>query len=67
YISIDTEGSELDILQAVDFDRWTFGAMTVEHNFQPQREPIQALLTEKGYVRVMEECSMFDDWYVPAP
>ncbi|MFC3616395.1 FkbM family methyltransferase [Lutimaribacter marinistellae] len=67
YISIDTEGSELDILTAVDFDKWSFGAMTIEHNFQPQRQPIHALLTEKGYVRVLEDCSQFDDWYVPAP
>lgn len=66
YLSIDTEGSEFDILQAVDFDRWSFGVLTVEHNYEAQREDIHALLTEKGYTRVLEPISRFDDWYVNA-
>lgn len=64
YISIDTEGSEFDILDAFDFDRRSFRVMTVEHNFAPQREDIHRLLTEKGYCRVLEQVSRFDDWYV---
>ena len=64
FISIDTEGSEFDILNAVDFDRWKFRVMTVEHNYEPQREKVQALLTSKGYRRVFEEVSRFDDWYL---
>ncbi|TMV13765.1 FkbM family methyltransferase [Arenibacterium halophilum] len=64
FISIDTEGSEFDILNALDFDRWSFHAMTVEHNYEPQREDVHALLTSKGYRRVFETASRFDDWYV---
>ncbi|MDX2485149.1 MAG: FkbM family methyltransferase [Pseudodonghicola sp.] len=64
YLSVDTEGSEFDILNAVDFDRWSFRVMTVEHNHAPQRADIHALLTGKGYRRVLEEVSRFDDWYV---
>jgi len=64
YISIDTEGSEFDILNAVDFDRWSFRVMTVEHNHEPQREDVFRLLTDKGYTRVREGVSRFDDWYV---
>lgn len=64
YVSIDTEGSEFDILNAVDFDRWSFRVMTVEHNFAPQRADIHKLLTSKGYVRVLEDISRFDDWYI---
>ncbi|ASM72471.1 methyltransferase FkbM domain protein [Pseudosulfitobacter pseudonitzschiae] len=64
YMSVDTEGSEFDILNAVDFDRWSFRIMTVEHNYAPQRENIYNLLTSKGYVRVLEDVSRFDDWYV---
>lgn len=52
---IDTEGSEFDILKAVDFDRWSFRVMTVEHNFTTQRDDIYGLLTSKGYVRVLED------------
>ncbi|MHA6262020.1 FkbM family methyltransferase [Arenibacterium sp. CAU 1754] len=66
YISIDTEGSEFDILNALDFDKWSFRVMTVEHNYEPQREDILELLTSKGYTRVHPEVSRFDDWYVKA-
>ena len=66
YASIDTEGSEFDILNALDFDRWSFRVMTIEHNFAPQREDIHRLLSEKGYTRVLEPISRFDDWYVKA-
>ena len=66
YISIDTEGSEFDILDAFDFDRWSFRVMTVEHNHEPQRQDVFNLLTGKGYSRVREAVSRFDDWYVRA-
>ena len=64
YISIDTEGSELNILNSLDFDRWSFRTLTVEHNFAAQRANIHQLLTSKGYARVNTEISRFDDWYV---
>ena len=64
FASIDTEGSEFDILNAFDFDRWSFQVMAIEHNHAPQREDIFALLSSKGYRRVLEEISRFDDWYV---
>ncbi|MCR9126412.1 MAG: FkbM family methyltransferase [Rhodobacteraceae bacterium] len=64
YASIDTEGSELDILGAFDFNRRAFRVMTIEHNFAPQREGIHSLLSSHGYTRVLEDVSRFDDWYV---
>jgi len=64
YLSIDTEGSEYEILSRFDFDRYQFRVITCEHNFAPQREKIFSLLTEKGYVRKLERLSDFDDWYV---
>lgn len=66
FASIDTEGSEFDILEAFDFDRWSFNVMAIEHNHASQRKDIHALLTSKGYSRVLEEISRFDDWYVRA-
>ncbi|MDE4173691.1 FkbM family methyltransferase [Phaeobacter sp. PT47_59] len=66
YLSVDTEGSELEILSAFDFSRWSFGCITVEHNYQPNREGLYKLLTSNGYTRVMENISRFDDWYVKA-
>ena len=66
YLSIDTEGSELQILQHLDFDRYRFNIITCEHNFTPAREQIHALLTQRGYVRKYKEVSKVDDWYVSA-
>lgn len=65
YLSIDTEGSELTILEAFDFSRHDVGIITVEHNFvEPDRGRIHRLLTARGFVRVFEPFSKFDDWYV---
>jgi len=64
FLSIDTEGSEHAILQAHDFDRYLFGAICVEHNYSNQRALLLKLLTERGYMRVLQEFSGHDDWYV---
>jgi FkbM family methyltransferase len=67
YLSIDTEGSELEILMSHDFNRYRFRTITCEHCFLPAREKILDLLTGKGYTRVLTDLSNFDDWYVDAP
>jgi FkbM family methyltransferase len=65
YLSIDTEGSELEILQAFDFTDYDIKIMTVEHNFvEPNRQEVFKLLSGKGFVRLFEAQSKFDDWYV---
>lgn len=64
YLSIDTEGSEFQILKSVDFNHWTFKVITVEHNYMPQRDLILKLLTQNGYKRVLERVSLMDDWYI---
>jgi FkbM family methyltransferase len=66
YLSLDTEGSEYEILAAVDFGRHAFRCITCEHNFGPQREAIHELLTANGYERKFEAISRFDDWYLRA-
>jgi FkbM family methyltransferase len=64
YLSIDTEGSEFDILENFDFREFQFSVITCEHNFTPMREKIFSLLTSNGYERKYETFSQFDDWYV---
>jgi len=64
YLSIDTEGSELDILQALDFGTWEIRLLTVEHNHTPKRQEIHDFLASKGYRRKFETLSNVDDWYV---
>ena len=64
YLSIDTEGSEYEILKNFNFDKYKFNVITVEHNYSKNREKIFSLLTKNGYCRKFEELSQFDDWYV---
>jgi FkbM family methyltransferase len=64
YLSIDTEGSEYEILKSFNFSEYSIGIITVEHNYTPQREMIFELLTSQGYKKKYENISNFDDWYV---
>ena len=64
YISIDTEGSELEILSSFNFEKYKFQIITCEHNFNSNREEIFKLLSQKGYVRKYTDVSKVDDWYV---
>jgi FkbM family methyltransferase len=65
YLSIDTEGSELEILSAFDFSAFKIALLTVEHNFvNDQRDGLKTLLERNGFVRVFEEISRWDDWYL---
>jgi FkbM family methyltransferase len=63
YLSVDTEGSEYDILSALDFDRYAIKLISVEQSPKTERE-IQRLLERKGYVRVFRHFSQWDAWYV---
>jgi len=64
YLSVDTEGSELDILSAFDFNEYRFNCITIEHNFTENREKLKFLLAQNGYKRVFEHLSKWDDWYI---
>lgn len=65
YLSVDTEGSELDILSAFDFSRYRIRIVSVEHNYMDAtREGIRQVLEAYGYRREFEQFSNWDDWYV---
>ena len=64
YMSVDTEGSEMEILEAFDFGRWDIRAISVEHNGTAAREGLFDLLCRAGYRRQWPEMSLFDDWYI---
>lgn len=64
FLSIDTEGSEFDILKSFDFERYSFRVVACEHNHTPMRESVYNLLSQHGYRRVLESVSDFDDWYI---
>jgi FkbM family methyltransferase len=65
YMSIDTEGSEFEILKNFNFDRYKIKFISIEHNFVEQsRNDIQNLLEKNNYQRILTKWSQFDDWYV---
>jgi hypothetical protein len=63
YLSLDTEGGEYEILKSVNWEKYSFSAITVEHNWGIKRQPIYDFLTEKGYERYNTDLSQWDDWY----
>lgn len=67
YLSIDTEGSEYEILKNFDFEKYHIKVITCEHNYTATRQSVKSLLEKNGYTRKYEDCSLFDDWYVKLP
>mgnify|MGYP006100437699 CR=1 FL=1 len=64
YISIDTEGSEYEILKVFDFKRFRPIVFTIEHNFTELQLKIDALMKANDYVRVFKKITGFDGWYI---
>ena len=65
YLSIDTEGTEFEIIQDFDFNKYKFNVISIEHNFNTlDRNKQFELLTSRGYKRVLESISKWDDWYI---
>ncbi len=50
FVSIDTEGNELEILKAIDFDSIYIKALTVENNYQSN--DFEAFLSSKGFEKI---------------
>lgn len=62
YLSLDTEGSEFEILKTFDFNKYKFGLIHVEHNYvEPRRTEIRNLLLKNNYIYICE--NKFDDCY----
>ncbi len=61
YMSVDTEGSEAEILSGVDFDTCRFALLTVEHGgIEQSRKDVWKVLETKGYIR---HRVWFEDWF----
>ena len=64
YISVDTEGSEYEILESFDFEKYKPIFFTVEHNFTANQKKIDELMSANNYVRIFRKITAFDAWYV---
>jgi FkbM family methyltransferase len=62
YASIDTEGSEVEVLRSIDFAFWRIALLTVEHaGNEDKRKEIWDILQPHGYIRYRV---WFEDWFV---
>ena len=62
FLSIDTEGSEYEILKNFDFYSWEIVFICVElsHN----SDLIVEIMTSNGYLRILSDYSRWDGWFV---
>ena len=66
FLSLDTEGSELKILEGIDFQRRSFDFLCVEHGGDVTRQrALLGFMAAKGYVSVLADQSEIDFWFVP--
>jgi len=53
YLSIDTEGSELDIISGIDFKKYEIRCISVEHNYESKKlDKIREILINNNYVEI---------------
>jgi FkbM family methyltransferase len=64
FLSVDTEGSELEVLLGFPFELSKPKFICVEHNFnQEKRMKVREYLAKFGYRNFMETESYVDDWF----
>lgn len=64
YMSVDTEGSEYEILSNFNFQKYHPSIVTVEHNYTDSQVKLDKLFANNGYIRIFSELTNFDAWYV---
>ena len=64
YISIDTEGSEFEILSSFNFSKYHPAVFTIEHNFTDLQHKIDQLMLDNNYIRIFRKLTAFDAWYI---
>jgi FkbM family methyltransferase len=63
FLSVDTEGSELEIFRSIDFKKYEFGLIVFEHNRDQEAiKLIGNLLSENGYI--LYKALDIDDIYI---
>lgn len=65
FMSIDTEGSELEVLAGLDLNRYTIGFLAIEHNFdKARRDAIIDHVRPFGYEPILLGISQWESWFV---
>jgi FkbM family methyltransferase len=63
FLSVDTEGSEFEILKEFDFEMYNIRYILVEHNNSQAKNSLHALLLSKGYKHILNNISKIESWY----
>jgi FkbM family methyltransferase len=63
YLSVDTEGTELELLTGFDWSRRDIRFVSVEHNHRADEEALDRLMLSNNYERRFKNFSGFDAWY----
>jgi FkbM family methyltransferase len=64
FLSIDTEGSEFEILKSIDFSKYRPLVICIEHNFNKiNRIRYKKFLQHKGYKLKYSGISRWDSWF----
>jgi len=64
FLSIDTDGSEYEILSNFNFNKFKVNIFIVEHNYSSSRSKILNLMKKNNYVNIFNDISAHDDWFV---
>jgi FkbM family methyltransferase len=60
FLSLDTEGNEIDILKSIDFNKWLIAVICVEHNWSQSAPEIMSYLGDFGYTAWLPEFTQSD-------
>ena len=64
FFSLDTEGSEFDIIKSLDLLKHRINVICVEHNFNMNRDLIHNHLLENNYKKLNFPFLQIDDFYI---
>ena len=60
FVSIDTEGSEIDVLQSIDLTRFRVKLFCIENN----SEEIDIFFKDLNYEKLTQNTNAHDNWYI---
>lgn len=66
FLSIDTEGSEYEIIKNFNFKKWSIDFVVIEHNFTSAQEFLKIKMEESGYKQILPVISAWDSWFIKA-
>jgi len=65
FLSIDTDGTEYEIIKNFDFKRFKVKILVIEHNYNKHFRKLTAdLLKKNNYINLFKDISGHDDWFV---